>query len=218
MELISSNVVTMSSKEIAELTGKEHSNVLRDIRNLVANLQNSDLKPVYKTSSYVGDNGQLYPMYELDKDTCLTLLLGYDAPARFRVVKRWQDLEAMNAPKTPVEMLVMYAHRLLDAERAQVKLEAEQRLLEQRQVKLETEQAVTKAQVQALVTGENFMTIVGYANLKKQRIDSPTASKYGKAASKYCREHGVTTGEANHPLYGACRTYPVEVLESVLPF
>lgn len=47
-----------------------------------------------KTSTYAGVTGQLYQQYELDKDTCMTLLLGYDAVSRMRVVKRWQELEA----------------------------------------------------------------------------------------------------------------------------
>ena len=33
----------MSSKEIAELTGKEHKNILRDIRNMVEDLGCSNL-------------------------------------------------------------------------------------------------------------------------------------------------------------------------------
>jgi len=37
----------------------------------------------------------------LDKDTCLTLLLGYDPAARMKVVKRWQELEAAAAPAIP---------------------------------------------------------------------------------------------------------------------
>ena len=41
--LINTNIQTMSSKEIAELTGKEHKNILRDIRNMVEDLGCSNL-------------------------------------------------------------------------------------------------------------------------------------------------------------------------------
>jgi len=96
--------LTMTSREIADLTGKEHGNVMRDIRVLVSELQASNLNPVFKTSTYPGLNGQDYPQYELDKDTTLALLLGYDAAARFRVGKRWQELEAGQGPKLPQTM------------------------------------------------------------------------------------------------------------------
>ena len=98
---ISAAVLTMSSREIAELTGRDHGNVMRDIRTLLDDLQASDLKPVCETTTYAGANGQRYPQYELDRDTCLTLLLGYDAVARMKVVKRWQELEAQAAPVVP---------------------------------------------------------------------------------------------------------------------
>lgn len=90
-----SQVQTMTSRELAELTGKEHKHVMRDIRTLIETLEQSpDLDFACKTSTYAGVTGQLYQQYELDKDTCMTLLLGYDAVARMRVVKRWQELEA----------------------------------------------------------------------------------------------------------------------------
>ena len=95
--------LTMSSREIAELTGKEHGNVMRDVRAMIKALeQDSNLNPVCKTTSYTASNGQQYDQYELDKNTCLTLLLGYDPVARMRVVERWQELEAQfAAPALP---------------------------------------------------------------------------------------------------------------------
>lgn len=98
--------LTMTSREIAELTGKVHSNVMRDIRAMMdALVQDSNLNSVCKTTTYSGTNGQSYDQYELDKDTCLTLLLGYDAVARMKVVKRWQELERMvDQPKVPQSM------------------------------------------------------------------------------------------------------------------
>lgn len=95
--------LTMSSREIAELTGKRHADVMRDIRAMMEALQqNADLRSVCKSSTYVGENDQSYPQYELDKDTSLTLLLGYDVVARMKVVKRWQELEAQAALVVPV--------------------------------------------------------------------------------------------------------------------
>ena len=91
---LATTIQTMSSREIAELTGKSHSHVMRDIRAMMAELEgNPDLDSVCKSTTYNGSNGQSYNQYELDKDTCLTLLLGYDAVARIKVVKRWQELE-----------------------------------------------------------------------------------------------------------------------------
>ncbi len=96
--------LTMTSREIAELTGKQHAHVMRDIRAMMEALeQNPDLDSVCRTTTYAGSNGQAYDQYELDKDTCLTLLLGYDAAARMKVVKRWQELEA----KAPDPMAVL---------------------------------------------------------------------------------------------------------------
>lgn len=101
---ISAAVLTMSSREIAELTGRDHGNVMRDIRTMLDDLQASNLNPACETTTYAGANGQRYPQYELDRDTCLTLLLGYDAVARMKVVKRWQELEAQAAPAVPRTM------------------------------------------------------------------------------------------------------------------
>lgn len=112
-KLININQLTMSSREIAELTGKLHNNVMRDIRAMLESLQNSDLNPVCNSVTYTGENGQQYSMYELDKDTTLTLLLGYDAVARMRVVKRWQELENQQKPKIPKT----YSEALLEAGR-----------------------------------------------------------------------------------------------------
>lgn len=86
--------LTMTSREIAELTGKNHADVMRDIRNMVEQLTKAEMLSCAKSTTYTGKDGRQYPQYELDKDTCLTLLLGYDAVARMKVVKRWQELEA----------------------------------------------------------------------------------------------------------------------------
>ncbi|MCX7508166.1 phage regulatory protein/antirepressor Ant [Delftia tsuruhatensis] len=96
---ISAAVLMMSSRQIAEETGKEHFHVMRDLRAL-----KDQLGPMFKGSiqNWIHpQNGQSYEEFLIDKDTCLTLLLGYDAVARMKVVKRWQELEAQATPALP---------------------------------------------------------------------------------------------------------------------
>ena len=106
LSTISTAITTMTSREIGELTGKSHSHVMRDIRKLKDELSmNPELDSCFKSTTYVGADGRNYDQYELDKDTCLTLLLGYDAVARMKVVKRWQELEnkALESNQAPIQ-------------------------------------------------------------------------------------------------------------------
>lgn len=117
---------TMSSREIAELTGKRHADVMRDIRIMMGALeQNAELRSVFISSTYVGENEQSYPQYELDKDTSLTLLLGYDPVARMKVVKRWQELESVQAPATTELSRMDILKLAMESEEARIKAEAE---------------------------------------------------------------------------------------------
>lgn len=94
--------VTMSSREIAGLTGKDHFHVMRDLRSMQGQLGAMFGGSIQKWIH--PQNGQEYDEFLLDKDTSLTLLLGYDAVARMKVVKRWQELEAQQVPKLPQTM------------------------------------------------------------------------------------------------------------------
>ena len=82
---------TMSSREIAELTGKEHKHVMRDIENLVEQgaIDRSKFGPISYKDSY----GRDQPAYELDFDATMTLVTGYNAVLRAKVIKRWRELE-----------------------------------------------------------------------------------------------------------------------------
>lgn len=90
---------TMSSREIAELTGKRHDHVLRDIDNLLKTLP-PDLGAGFSIT-YEGDPANGYRAYLMDRDSSYCLVSGYDATARMRIIKRWQELEVQGLPQTP---------------------------------------------------------------------------------------------------------------------
>ena len=89
----------MTSREIAELTGKRHDNVMRDIDTLVESIS-SELRNGFKSTTYTDGGGRSYRMFELDRDSTYCLVAGYDANARMRIIKRWQELE-VNAVSLP---------------------------------------------------------------------------------------------------------------------
>lgn len=88
----------MSSREIAELTGKRHDAVIRDIRNMLEQLGDStDLWNVVETKDARGYTDRFY----LPKDLTITLVSGYNVQMRYAITKRWMELEAQQAPRIP---------------------------------------------------------------------------------------------------------------------
>jgi phage regulator Rha-like protein len=81
---------TMSSREIAKLTGKRHDHVMRDIRNMLTELKITD--PSFG-GSYLDGSGRLLPCFNLDRELTETLVTGYSIPLRHKVIRRLRELE-----------------------------------------------------------------------------------------------------------------------------
>lgn len=81
----------MSTREIAELTGKDHFNVMRDARTMLEQLGMGALS---FEGSYLSAQGKPLPLLNLPKDLTLTLVAGYSVPLRHKIMTRLQELEA----------------------------------------------------------------------------------------------------------------------------
>ncbi len=81
---------TMSSREIAELTGSTHDNVLKTVRGLVAKgvVSSNDTPYVHP------QNGQVYREFLLSQRDTLVVVSGYSVELRARIIDRWQELES----------------------------------------------------------------------------------------------------------------------------
>lgn len=106
---------SMTSREIAELTGKTHSNIMRDVRDMIARLEkfnqnnhDSDLNRANtiswhcETEHYIDENGRAREMYRLDRDTTHCLIAGYDPVPRMRIIKRLAQLESGQATQIAI--------------------------------------------------------------------------------------------------------------------
>lgn len=85
---------TMSSSEIAQLTGKRHDNVMRDIRLMLIDLYGVGGVLNFEDTLPNGQNGQSYPCFRLPKRESLILVSGYSVAMRARIIDRWQELES----------------------------------------------------------------------------------------------------------------------------
>lgn len=94
----SNQPLTMSSREIAEYTGKQHQHVKRDIEKMLNELELdvSDFGRIYKDTM-----NRNQTEYLLDRDQTDCLLTGYSAKARMKVIKRWKELEKQSGPQIP---------------------------------------------------------------------------------------------------------------------
>jgi phage regulator Rha-like protein len=100
MELIigGDHTQTMTSRDIAELTDKEHAHVMRDIRNLQEQV---GTESIFGLSYYLSEQGKELPMYALDKKQTLLLVSGYNALLRLKIINRWEELEIQNKKQLP---------------------------------------------------------------------------------------------------------------------
>ena len=119
--LTSSQTITMSSREIAELTFKEHFHVKRDILSMLKDL---GIDSSSFGCTYLDSQNRQQTEFKLNKELTLTLVAGYNVKLRLAIIKRWQELEAkVQKPMTQIEVLLASVQMLADVEKRLVATE-----------------------------------------------------------------------------------------------
>lgn len=94
---------TMTSLEIAEVTGRRHAHVMRDIRNILdQGVSESNFGLSFYKQSQPNGGTKNVPCYVLTKKGCLILASGYDALLREKIINRWEELEMKERETTGV--------------------------------------------------------------------------------------------------------------------
>ncbi|WFC63661.1 hypothetical protein EWH21_18695 [Pseudomonas sp. REST10] len=142
--------LTMSSREIAELTGKEHKNVLADIRKMLGELGEA-AADFSATAQVPGPNNSVrtVEVFNLPKDLTITLVSGYNVQMRYAITKRWMELEAQQAPKLPTSF----------AEALRLAAELEE---QKEQLRLQNEAMKPDAQVGMVVGQRKHLTVCDF--------------------------------------------------------
>lgn len=115
-----SDQLTMSSREIAEMTKKEHKNVIRTIESLMsAQILTAQIEPL----KYL-HRGNTYKYYELCKRDSLVLVARLSPEFTAAVIDRWQWLEGLQQPKPQLPQTFAEALQLAADQAKQLELQA----------------------------------------------------------------------------------------------
>jgi len=141
MDLLKADDLRMTSKEIAELTGKRHDNVLRDCDTLNANyLKMSLLKIEEEYFPHPSGNGQAIRKMHLTKMQVFDLMTGYNTALRIKVNRRWEELENEKQQRFQIPQTLSGA-LMLAAKQAE-QIEKQQAVIEESKPKVEFADAI----------------------------------------------------------------------------
>jgi Rha family phage regulatory protein len=96
---LENNKPTTSSLKVAEYFKKDHSKILRDIKNVLVFVPESSAN--FGLCDYIGENGQSYPMYKLNKTAFTLLAMGFTGAkaTKFKLdyIKAFDEMETQLA-------------------------------------------------------------------------------------------------------------------------
>jgi phage regulator Rha-like protein len=179
---------TMSSLEIAKLTGKDHAHVMRDIRNMEPAWEKIS-QSKFGLASYKDAQGKDRPCYELTKTECLYVATKFNDEARAKLVIRWEELEQKQRAQMlqlpdftdPAEAAMAWAKEY----RAHKALAIENKQLEEENIQLALEN-------QELKHDKNYLDLI--MRSKALLTISQIAQDYGmsgKAMNKQLAQMGI---------------------------
>jgi phage antirepressor YoqD-like protein len=116
--------VTMSSREIADITDKRHDNVMRVCRELKA----AGITPQIEECRVINElaGGREFTEYRLNKRDSLVLVARLSPEFTARLVDRWQELEAIAPAPVPRQLSTLELLEIaMTSERERIRLEVE---------------------------------------------------------------------------------------------
>ena len=100
---------TLTSLEVAEITGKRHDNVLSDIRDEISKLGAERAVLIFQEGYYKDANNQSRPMFLLNYKGVLQLGARYNAETRFKLIEK---IEQLQKPMTIEDMIILQANEM----------------------------------------------------------------------------------------------------------
>ena len=150
-----------SSLLVAEKFGKEHKHVLDSIRKLIEGCAEISADPMFEETTYVNEqNGQVYPMFLMNRDGFSLLVMGFNGKKamQFKLdyINEFNKMEKMIRdsikPKSQLEILQMSINQLVEQERRLSSVERDiaetkKEIAEMKQERIENGKLLLEAEV-----------------------------------------------------------------------
>ena len=215
-------LVTTSLK-VAEVFGKVHAKVMRDIEKL--DCSNEFTIANFGKRTFKTEQGNEYPMYEITKDGFVFLVMGYTGKkaAEFKeaYIRKFNEMEAQLKSQqakqlTAAESLLQSVQLLVAHERQLSMLEQQQKNMQGAIHTLFDEVYGMKFQTdlmrQKLNNEIERYTVIGYCSLHKIDITRKEAAIIGGACARMCKKENIPTESIADPRFGKVNTYPSEII------
>ena len=179
---------TMSSLEIAKLTGKPHNDVLKAIRAMEPAWEKVN-GGKFSRVEYKDAKGEMRPCFELTKTECLYVATKFNDEARAKLVIRWEELEQ----KARAQMLHLPDFtNPAEAARAWAQEYEQKQVLTIENKRLEEENIQLAIENQELKNDKNYLDLI--MRSKALLTVSQIAQDYGmsgKAMNKQLAQMGI---------------------------
>lgn len=219
-------LVTTSLK-VAEVFGKVHAKVMRDIEKL--DCSNEFTIANFGKRTFKTEQGNEYPMYEITKDGFVFLVMGYTGKkaAEFKeaYIKKFNEMEAkLKSQQTKqlsaAESLLQSVQLLVAHERQLSLLETQQKNMQGAINTLYDEVYGMKFQTdlmrQKLNNEIERYTVIGYCSTHNIPMTLTEASIIGGMCSRMCKKRNIPLEPIADRRFGKVNTYPSELIAEAI--
>lgn len=211
--------LTMSSLEIAELCDKEHRNVMRDIKNMLEQLEIGALS--FEHTYTNPQNGQQYRCFNLNKELSLTLVAGYNVKLRHKIIQRWQELENGATPQVGYDNALKLLGVPEPIVPAIAQVYEERDNLKKTKAQISDKKTATAMATAANLSIENkklkaqLEKSKGYATILAIQSRLSGVSPNGRKLANYCRKMGLEIRSVDDVRFGRVNSYPAQAWQDV---
>ena len=204
---------TMSSRELASISGKRHDNVMRVCRDLKA----AGVCPQIEETPYVEQsNGQTYHECQLNQRDSYVAMARLSPEFTAALVDRWQELEASKTPALtlpnftdPAEAAIAWAAQFKAAQSAQMERDAAIRTKALIGSKREATAMATASAARREASKLRDALGVNTRHATITAVQNATGANYSfMPLRRWCKENGASPTEVPDSRYGTVKAWP----------